>query len=221
MDAQNFQRYRLIHSLKLTDLAMLNRLNRLVLATKNPGKVVEFRRILEEFGAKDLEVIGLENFPDIGDIEETGSTFEENSLLKARTISNLTGLAALADDSGICVDALKGAPGIYSARYSGQGDAANNAKLLKELENVPDEKRGAYFICVAAYVRPDGFERVEEGRFYGKILREVIGTGGFGYDPLFQPMGLNCSSAELSPSEKDSISHRGKALRAIAPFIIQ
>ena len=134
----------------LTDLAMLNRLNRLVLATKNPGKVVEFRRILEEFGAKDLEVIGLENFPDIGDIEETGSTFEENSLLKARTISNLTGLAALADDSGICVDALKGAPGIYSARYSGQGDAANNAKLLKELENVPDEKRGAYFICVAA-----------------------------------------------------------------------
>jgi XTP/dITP diphosphohydrolase len=138
---------------------------KLVLATKNAGKVVEFRRILEEFGAKDLEVVGLDAFPKIGDIEETGTTFEENSLLKARTISKLTGLPALADDSGICVDALGGAPGLYSARYSGKGDAANNEKLLKELKDVPDEKRTAYFICVAAFVRPDGFEHVEEGRF--------------------------------------------------------
>ena len=193
---------------------------KLVLATKNSGKVVEFRRILAEFGAANLEVVGLDEYPEIGDIEETGKTFEENSLLKARTICKTTGLPALADDSGICVDALNGAPGIYSARYSGEGDAANNAKLLKELADVPDEKRSAYFVCVAAFVRPDGFERVEEGRFYGKILHEVKGTGGFGYDPLFQPEGLNRSSAQLSAEEKDAISHRGIALRAIAPFII-
>lgn len=193
---------------------------KLVLATKNSGKVVEFRRILAEFGAANLEVVGLDEYPEIGDIEETGKTFEENSLLKARTICKLTGLPALADDSGICVDALNGAPGLYSARYSGNGDAANNEKLLAELKEVPDENRGAYFICVAAYVRPDGYEKVEEGRFYGKIMHQVKGSGGFGYDPLFQPEGLNCSSAELSAEEKDAISHRGKAMRAIAPYII-
>ena len=193
---------------------------KLVLATKNQGKVIEFRRILSELGATELEVVGLESFPEIQDIEETGNTFEENSLLKARTVSKLTGLAALADDSGICVDALNGAPGIYSARYSGNGDAANNEKLLNELISVPDSKRSAYFICVAALVKPDGFEKVTEGRFHGKILHEVRGSGGFGYDPLFQPEGLNCSAAELSAHEKDAISHRGIALRAIAPFII-
>ena len=193
---------------------------KLVLATKNSGKVIEFRRILAEFGATNLEVVGLDVFPEIGDIEETGETFEENSLLKARTVCKLTGHSALADDSGICVDALNGAPGLFSARYSGKGDEANNEKLLLELRDVPDEKRGAYFICVAAYVRPDGFEKVEEGRFYGKILHQLKGTGGFGYDPLFQPDGLNCSSAELSAQEKDAISHRGKAMRAIAPYII-
>ncbi len=193
---------------------------KLVLATKNSGKVIEFRRILSDLGATNLEVVGLDEFPEIGDIEETGKTFEENSLLKARTICKLTGLPAIADDSGICVDALGGAPGLYSARYSGQGDTANNEKLLAEMANVPDENRGAYFICVAAYVRPDGFEKVEEGRFYGKILHQSKGSGGFGYDPLFQPEGLNCSSAELSAEEKDAISHRGKAMRAIAPYII-
>jgi XTP/dITP diphosphohydrolase len=193
---------------------------KLVLATKNSGKVVEFRRILAELGAKNLEVVSLDAFPEIGEIEETGETFEENSLLKARTICKLTGLPALADDSGICVDALNGAPGLYSARYSGNGDAANNEKLLAALKDVPEEKRGAYFICVAAYVRPDGYEKVEEGRFYGKIMHQVKGSGGFGYDPLFQPEGLNCSSAELSAEEKDAISHRGKAMRAIAPYII-
>jgi len=193
---------------------------KLVLATKNSGKVIEFRRILSDLGATNLEVVGLDKFPEIGDIEETGKTFEENSLLKARTICKLTGLPAIADDSGICVDALGGAPGLYSARYSGQGDTANNEKLLAEMANVPDENRGAYFICVAAYVRPDGFEKVEEGRFYGKILHQSKGSGGFGYDPLFQPEGLNCSSAELSAEEKDAISHRGKAMRAIAPYII-
>ena len=193
---------------------------RLVLATKNSGKVIEFERILAEFGAEELDVVGLDKFPEIGDIEETGKTFEENALLKARTICKLTGLPALADDSGICVDALNGAPGLYSARYSGQGDAANNEKLLNELRDVPDEKRTAYFICVAAYVRPDGFEQVAEGRFYGSILRQVIGDGGFGYDPLFKPTGMELSSAQLSAAEKDAISHRGKAMRAIAPYII-
>lgn len=193
---------------------------KLVLATKNQGKVIEFRRILEELGAINLEVLGLDSFPEIGDIEETGDSFQENSLLKARTISEITGFAALADDSGICVDALDGAPGIYSARYSGNGDAANNQKLLTELREVPDDKRTAYFICVAAFVRPDGFEKLAEGRFYGKILHEVRGSGGFGYDPLFQPDGLSCSAAELSAQQKDAISHRGIALRAIAPYII-
>lgn len=193
---------------------------KLVLATKNQGKVIEFRRILEELGATNLEVLGLDSFPEIGDIAETGNTFQENSLLKARTISEITGLAALADDSGICVDALDGAPGIYSARYSGNGDAANNVKLLAELREVPDDKRTAYFICVAAFVRPDGFEKLSEGRFYGRILHEVRGLGGFGYDPLFQPDGLSCSAAELSAQQKDAISHRGIALRAIAPYII-
>ena len=193
---------------------------KLVLATKNSGKVVEFRRLLEELGATDLEVVGLDAFPEIGDIEETGTTFEENSLLKARTICKLTGLPALADDSGICVDALGGAPGLYSARYSGNGDAANNAKLLDALKDVSEVDRTAYFICVAAFVRPDGFEHIEEGRFYGKIAHQVVGSGGFGYDPLFVPDGLNCTSAELSAAEKDAISHRGKAMRAIAPYII-
>lgn len=193
----------------------------LVLATKNQGKLVEFRRILEELDAANLDVLGLDSFPEIGDIEETGNTFQENSLLKARTISKITGLAALADDSGICVDALDGAPGIYSARYSGKGDVANNQKLLAELIEVPDEKRTAYFICIAAFVRPDGFEKLSEGRFYGKILHEVRGSGGFGYDPLFEPDGLSCSAAELSAKQKDAISHRGIALRAIAPYIIR
>ena len=193
---------------------------KVVLATKNQGKVIEFRRILEELKINNLEVIGLDAFPEIGEIEETCNTFEANSLLKARTICQITGLAALADDSGICVDALDGAPGIFSARYSGNGDIANNQKLLCEMSAIPESNRGAYFICVAAFVRPDGFEKVTEGRFYGKISHEARGTGGFGYDPIFQPEGLNCSAAELTAVEKDAISHRGIALRAIAPFII-
>ena len=193
---------------------------KLVLATKNSDKLIEFKRILLELGAKNLEVIGLDKFPEIGDIEETGSTFEENALLKARTICKLTGLPALADDSGICVDALGGAPGLYSARYSGKGDAANNQKLLHELRDVPDEKRGAYFICVAAFVRPDGFEKTMEGRFYGSILHQPIGDGGFGYDPLFKPKGMELSSAQLSAAQKDAISHRGIAMRSIVPYII-
>lgn len=201
----------------------------IVLATRNQGKVIEFRRILAEIAGNNstnlnnlnnLEILALDAFPEIGEIEETGSTFEENSLLKARAISKITGLPALADDSGICVAALNGAPGIYSARYSGEGDTANNQKLLAELIKVPNGKRQAYFICVAAFVRPDGFEKVTEGRFHGKILHEVRGGGGFGYDPLFQPEGLDRSAAELSAEEKDAISHRGIALRAIAPYII-
>ena len=193
---------------------------KIVLATKNSGKVIEFERILLELGAKDLEVIGLDKFPEIGDIEETGATFEENALLKARTICKLTSLPALADDSGICVDALGGAPGLYSARYSGKGDAANNQKLLQELRDVPEGKRGAHFICVAAFVRPDGFEKTMEGRFYGSILHQPIGDGGFGYDPLFKPKGMELSSAQLSAAQKDAISHRGIAMRSIAPYII-
>jgi len=132
----------------------------------------------------------------------------------------ITSLPALADDSGICVDALGGAPGLYSARYSGKGDAANNQKLLQELRDVPEGKRGAHFICVAAFVRPDGFEKTMEGRFYGSILHQPIGDGGFGYDPLFKPKGMELSSAQLSAAQKDAISHRGIAMRSIVPYII-
>ena len=206
-----------------------------ILATKNKGKVVELQRILAEFpGAEKLEIISLEKFPELEDVEETGTTFIENALLKAHSIADSTGLAAIADDSGICVDFLNGAPGIFSARYSGNGDAENNKKLLKELENVPDEKRGAHFFCAAVFVTPASsgsrIELIAEGRFEGKIGYEIRGNGGFGYDPLFipneQPKSVNGegdftrTSAELSPHEKDSISHRGKALRSLVPKIL-
>ncbi|MEN9679306.1 MAG: hypothetical protein RLZ57_435 [Actinomycetota bacterium] len=206
-----------------------------ILATKNKGKVVELQRILAEFpGAEKLEIISLEKFPELQDIEETGTTFIENALLKAHSIADATGIAAIADDSGICVDFLNGAPGIFSARYSGNGDAENNQKLLKVLENVPDEKRGAYFYCAAVFVTPASsgpkIELIAEGRFEGKISYEIRGSGGFGYDPLFipseQPNSVNGegistrTSAELSAHEKDSISHRGKALRSLVPKIL-
>ena len=135
----------------------------------------------------------------------------------------MTGLPAISDDSGLCVDALGGAPGIFSARWAGShgNDKANVEKVLDELKDIPDTKRGAYFICVAALVLPDGREEVAQGRFEGNILRAPVGDNGFGYDPIFAPLGMSISAAEMSVHEKDSMSHRGKSLRAIAPHVIE
>ena len=195
----------------------------LVLATRNQGKITEFRRILEELAPGQIELIGVDQFPHLVDVDETGATFEENSLLKARYTCQATGLPAIADDSGLCVDALNGDPGIFSARWAGVhgNDQANLEKVLAQLKDVPDEKRTAYFICVASLVLPDGREQVAEGRFEGRILHAPVGTNGFGYDPIFQPLGLSISSAQMSAQEKDLVSHRGKSLRAIAPHVIQ
>ena len=194
----------------------------LVLATRNQGKIKEFRRILDAISNGAVNLVGLEEFPHTTEVEETGTTFKANALLKARSICAETGLPAIADDSGLCVDALDGAPGIFSARYAGVhgDDQANNEKLLRELENVPEEKRTAHFTCAAALVLPDGREHVTEEIFEGSILFAPIGHHGFGYDPLFRPQGLTISSAQMSADEKDLISHRGKSLRAIAPHVI-
>ena len=194
----------------------------LVLATRNQGKIREFRRILDAISNGAINLVGLEEFPDTTDVEETGTTFKENAFLKARSICAETGLPAIADDSGLCVDALDGAPGIYSARYAGVhgDDQANNAKLLLALKDIPEEKRSAHFTCAAALVLPDGREHVSEEIFEGSILFAPIGDQGFGYDPLFRPQGLAISSAQMSAEEKDLISHRGKSLRAIAPHVI-
>ena len=194
----------------------------LVLATRNQGKIREFRRILDAISNGAINLVGLEEFPHTTDVEETGTTFKENALLKARSVCKETGLPAIADDSGLCVDALNGAPGIFSARFAGVhgDDKANNAKLLRDLESVPEEKRSAHFTCAAALVLPDGREHVCEEIFEGSILFAPIGDHGFGYDPLFRPHGLAISSAQMSAEEKDSISHRGKLVRAIAPHVI-
>jgi XTP/dITP diphosphohydrolase len=197
--------------------------HKLVLATRNQGKITEFRRILEELAPGQIELIGVDQFPDLVDVDETGATFGENSLLKARYTSQATGLPAIADDSGLCVDALNGDPGIFSARWAGVhgNDQANLEKVLDQLKDVPDEKRTAHFKCVASLVLPDGREQVAEGRFEGHILHAPVGENGFGYDPIFQPLGLSISSAQMSAQEKDLVSHRGKSLRAIAPHVIQ
>ena len=197
--------------------------HKLVLATRNQGKIVEFRRILDALAPGAIELIGVDQFPDLVDVEETGSTFEENSLLKARYTCQATGLPAIADDSGLCVDVLNGDPGIFSARWAGShgNDQANLEKVLAQLKDVPDEKRTARFMCVASLVMPDGREHVAEGRFEGHILHAPVGENGFGYDPIFQPVGLSISSAQMSAEEKDLVSHRGKSLRAIAPHVIQ
>jgi XTP/dITP diphosphohydrolase len=197
--------------------------HKLVLATRNQGKITEFRRILEELAPGQIELLGVDQFPHLVDVDETGSTFEENSLLKARYTCKTTGLPAIADDSGLCVDALNGDPGIYSARWAGVhgDDRANLEKVLEQLKDVPDSKRTAHFICVASLVLPDGRHQVAEGRFEGQILYAPVGENGFGYDPIFQPLGLSISSAQMGAQEKDAMSHRGKSLRALAPHVIQ
>jgi XTP/dITP diphosphohydrolase len=196
---------------------------KLVLATRNSGKITEFRRILEELHPRSINLVGLEHFPHVEDVEETGETFLENALLKARTIVQETGLPAIADDSGLCIDALDGDPGVRSARWSGVhgNDAANIEKVLGQLELVKDYDRRAHFTCITAFVMPDGRESTSEGILWGSILRQPIGDNGFGYDPIFLPEGSEFSLAQLDSKQKDSISHRGQSLRAIAPRVAE
>jgi XTP/dITP diphosphohydrolase len=193
---------------------------RLVLATANSQKLVELNRILAA-GHVDVQLAGLAGFPGAPEVPETGATFAENALLKARAIAEFTGLPAVADDSGLCVDALNGMPGVLSARWSGRhgDDAANLRLLLGQLADVPSDRRGAHFTCAAALVLPGGPEQVTEGIMHGTLAREPRGRNGFGYDPIFVADGEFVTNGELSADAKDAISHRGKALRALAPVI--
>ncbi len=195
---------------------------RLLLATRNAGKLAELRRLLES-AVPGVEVVGLEDVDDYPEAPETGATFAQNALLKAREAVRYTGLPAVADDSGLTVDALNGMPGVLSARWSGRhgDDDANTALLLGQLADVPDERRGAAFVCAAALVTPDGAERVLERQWRGTVIREKRGSNGFGYDPVFVPEGLSLTSAELEPEEKDARSHRGQAFAALVPVIAE
>jgi XTP/dITP diphosphohydrolase len=195
---------------------------RLLLATRNAGKLAELRRLLEA-AVPGVEVIGLRDVDDYPEAPETGATFEENALLKAREAARYTGLPAVADDSGLTVDALNGMPGVLSARWSGRhgDDDANTALLLGQLADVPDERRGAAFVCAAALVTPDGTERVLERLWRGRLVHEKRGTNGFGYDLVFVPEGLDVTSAELEPAEKDARSHRGQAFAALVPVLAE
>jgi XTP/dITP diphosphohydrolase len=190
---------------------------KVVLATRNAGKIDELRRILGD----GVDLVGLDAFPDAPDVAETELSFEGNALLKGRAIAAHTGLPAVADDSGLSVDALNGMPGIFSARWAGRhgDDLANLELLLAQLSDVAAEHRGARFVCAAVLVLPDGREHVVEEYWTGRVIDAPRGTGGFGYDPIFVPDGENRTSAELSAAEKDALSHRGKAFRAIAPVI--
>ncbi len=191
---------------------------RIVLATRNAGKIAELQRILAD-AALDVALAGTEAFADLPDVAETGTTFAANALLKARAVAEHTGLPAVADDSGLCVDALNGMPGIFSARWAGRhgDDQANLDLVLGQLSDVSDERRGARFVCAAAAVLPQGGERVVEGELAGTLLRERRGRNGFGYDPIFVPHGEQRTTAQMSAAEKDAISHRGQAFRALVP----
>ncbi|MFF5635079.1 RdgB/HAM1 family non-canonical purine NTP pyrophosphatase [Streptomyces sp. NPDC012825] len=195
-------------------------MTRLILATRNAGKITELHAILADAGL-DLELVGADAYPEVPDVKETGVTFAENALLKAHALARATGLPAVADDSGLCVDVLNGAPGIFSARWSGThgDDRANLDLLLAQLSDIADEHRGAYFACAAALALPDGTERVVEGTMPGTLRHTPAGTNGFGYDPILQPEGHDVTCAELTPAEKNAISHRGKAFRALAPVV--
>jgi XTP/dITP diphosphohydrolase len=202
--------------------------DRLVLATRNAAKLRELARIL----GNQIQVAGLAEFPGAPDVPETGATFEENALLKARAIARYTGLPAVADDSGLCVDALSGMPGVLSARWAGAhgDDLANLELVLAQVADVPDFRLGAQFVCAAALVLPPGGpagdqagaargEWVVTGQVAGRLTRVPRGSGGFGYDPIFMPDGSELTTAEMTPEAKDAISHRGRAFRALGPFI--
>ena len=192
---------------------------KLVLATRNPHKVAELRAILLPL-LPGAQILGAEAF-DVPEPVEDEVTFAGNALIKARQLAEATGLLSLADDSGICVDAMGGAPGVFSARWCGRhgDDAANMELLLAQMADVPERRRGASSVCAAAMAAPDGREEVAEGIMRGSLLFAPRGENGFGYDPIFRPEGLSVSSAELTPERKEAISHRGKAFRALAARI--
>jgi len=204
-------------------------MRKIVLATKNPGKIAEFERLLSEF-TPDVKVLGLADFPDMPEVVESGKTLNENARLKAKAICEFSNLPALADDSGLFIDALGGQPGVYSARWAGyegvdskMRDLANINKALEELKDVPMGSRGAQFRSVVAFCRQNldstFLEKDELGVLSGQILTQPIGSAGFGYDPIFMPDLFDQSLAQLPPRVKDEVSHRGIALRAIAPFL--
>jgi len=211
-----------------------------VLATRNAAKLRELGRILaaEDHGGMQIALAGLDEFPGAPDVPETGATFEANALLKARAIADFAGLPAVADDSGLCVDALNGMPGVLSARWAGRygDDRANLELVLAQVAEVPDSRLSAQFVCAAALVVPGSSmpgssmpgssmpgsaarEWVVTGQVEGRLVRVPRGSGGFGYDPIFLPDGFDQTTAEMTAEAKDAISHRGRAFRALTPFI--
>ncbi|AWK71999.1 non-canonical purine NTP pyrophosphatase, RdgB/HAM1 family [Rhodococcus oxybenzonivorans] len=194
---------------------------RVLVASRNAKKLRELHRVLDAAGVKGVELVGLDDVLPYPEAPETGATFEENALAKARDGARATGLACVADDSGLEVDALNGMPGVLSARWSGTHgrDEANTALVLAQLGDVPDDRRGAAFVSACALVVPGGEETVVRGQWRGTIAREPVGDGGFGYDPVFVPEGSSRSAAQLSPEEKDAASHRGRALTQLIPAL--
>ncbi len=196
-------------------------MTRVLLASRNAKKIDELRRILAAEGVTGIDVVGLDAVPEYPEAPETGATFEENAMAKAVDAVRATGLPAVADDSGLSVDALNGMPGVLSARWAGGhgDDRANLDLVLGQLGDVPDERRGAAFVSAAALATPDGQQVVVRGEWRGVLIREPRGDNGFGYDPIFVPEGETRTSAELTPAEKDADSHRGRALRLLLPHL--
>ncbi|MDR7279003.1 RdgB/HAM1 family non-canonical purine NTP pyrophosphatase [Catenuloplanes atrovinosus] len=195
---------------------------KLLLATRNAKKLTELQQILDAaLGASRIQLVGLDAVAEYLEVPETGLTFGENALIKAREGVRHTGLPTVADDSGLAVDALSGMPGVFSARWSGRhgDDRANLDLVLAQTADVPEQHRGAAFVCAAALVLPGGKEHLVDGRMTGRLLRAPRGEGGFGYDPIFIAEGQQRTNAELTPEEKNAISHRGKAFRALAKVI--
>ncbi|MEU5720726.1 RdgB/HAM1 family non-canonical purine NTP pyrophosphatase [Micromonospora sp. NPDC047738] len=194
-------------------------MNTVLLATRNRKKLVELQRILDgALGAHRIALLGLDDVEEYPELPETGLTFGENALIKAREGCRRTGLPTIADDSGLAVDALNGMPGVFSARWAGRhgDDRANFQLVLDQIADLADEHRGAAFVCTVALVLPSGKEHLVDGRQPGRLLRAPRGDGGFGYDPIFLGDGQERTNAELTPEEKDAVSHRGKALRELA-----
>ena len=193
----------------------------LLVASNNPKKLKELHTILAEAGIEGVELVPLSEAEPYPEPVEDGRTCADNALIKARAGAKATGLPCVADDSGLAIEELNGMPGVLSARWSGRhgDDAANNELLLGQLAHVPEERRSAAFVSVCVLVTPAGQEHVVEGRWPGRVLTAPRGEGGFGYDPLFQPEGEECSAAEMTPEEKNAVSHRGQALWQLVPVV--